>query len=121
MLHWFLRLPQLVRDIVYWFFWHIPTLWKQQGGTVGVTSVGMFTRGGAWGIPITNYSLHVCIGGIAAKPAFVGDVVMKREFVDITICINHDVVDGGPAARFLGTFRNLVESGLLLPEPAASV
>lgn len=119
LLHWFLRLPQIVRDIVYWFFWHIPTLWKKQGGTVGVTSLGMFTRGGGWGIPITNYSLHLCIGGIAEKPSYVGDTLMKREFVDITIAINHDIVDGGPAARFLSTFRDLVESGSLLPEPAA--
>ncbi len=115
-LHWFLRLPQFVRDIVYWFFWHIPTLWKQQGGTVGVTSVGMFTRGGCWGIPITNYSLHVCIGGIAEKPGYVGDTLMKREFVDITVAIKHDIVDGGPATRFISTFRKLVETASLFPE-----
>jgi len=119
LLPWFLRLPQLVRDLVYWFFWHVPTLWKQQGGTVGVTSLGMFTRGGGFGIPITNYPLSVCIGGIAERPAYVGETLMKRQFLDVTIALNHDTVDGGPATRFANAFRELVESGSLLPEPSA--
>ena len=113
-LRWFLHLPQLVRDAVYWFFWHNPGLWKQQGGTVGVTSLGMFTRGGGWGIPITNYTLSICVGGIAEKPAYVEDALMKRQFLSITVAINHDVVDGGPAARFVRRFQDIVESGELL-------
>ena len=118
-LRWFLRLPKALRDVAYWFMRRRPLTWKRQGGTVGVTSVGMFGTGGGWGIPITNYTLTVCVGGIAVKPAYVGDVLTRREFLDVTVCFNHDIVDGGPAARFVTRFKELVESGVLLvPGPA---
>jgi pyruvate/2-oxoglutarate dehydrogenase complex dihydrolipoamide acyltransferase (E2) component len=45
-----------------------------------------------------------------------------REFVDLTISIDHDVVDGAPIARFVNDFRNLIESGYsLLSEPVIEV
>jgi pyruvate/2-oxoglutarate dehydrogenase complex dihydrolipoamide acyltransferase (E2) component len=120
-LNWFLRLPQALRDVAYWFMRRRPLIWKRHGGTVGVTSVGMFGTGGGWGIPITNYNLTVCVGGIAEKPAYVGDILMKREFLDVTVAFNHDIVDGGPAARFVTRFKRLVESAaLLVPEPTAA-
>ena len=45
---------------------------------------------------------------------------MKREFLDVTVAFNHDIVDGGPAARFVTRFKRLVETAaLLVPEPTA--
>lgn len=34
-----------------------------------------------------------------------------REFLDLTISIDHDVVDGAPMVRFVNRFRDLIESG----------
>lgn len=112
----FLVLPRLLRDMVYWVYRRNPHLWKRQGGTVGLTSISMFVRDGGWVIPITNYTLNVCVGGIFVKPTYVGDTLMKRQFIAITVSINHDVVDGGPAARFVQRFRALVESARLLTD-----
>jgi len=115
----FVRLPRFVRELVYWYYGAVPRRWKQQGGTVGLTTLGMFGKGGGWGIPLTNSTLSACVGGIAEKPAYVGDVLMKREFLDVAVAFNHDIVDGGPAARFVNRFKELVETGtLLVPDPA---
>ena len=117
----FVRLPRFVRDLVYRYYGANPRSWKRQGGTVGLTALGMLGRGGGWRIQLSNSTLSVCTGGVTEKPAYVANVLMKREFLDVTVAFNHDVVDGGPAARFVTRFKRLVESAaLLVPEPSAA-
>ncbi len=116
----FVRLPRFVRDLVYRQFTGHPRAWKRLGGTVGLTALGMLGRGGGWGIQQSNSTLSVCTGGITERPAFVGDAIARREFLCVTVAFNHDIVDGGPAARFVTRFKKLVESAVLVaPEPAA--
>jgi pyruvate/2-oxoglutarate dehydrogenase complex dihydrolipoamide acyltransferase (E2) component len=117
-LKYFVRLPTFVREIVYAYFTANPHRWKQQGGTVGLTALGMFGAGGGWGVPLTNSNLAVCVGGIAERPAFVDGRIARREFLCVTVAFNHDIIDGGPAARFVDRLRKLTESGDLLDQPA---
>jgi pyruvate/2-oxoglutarate dehydrogenase complex dihydrolipoamide acyltransferase (E2) component len=105
-----LRLPGPVRRL----FWRLPRTfprrWKRVAGTVAVTSIGMFGPGGGWGISPTNYALQLTVGGIERKPRLVEGEVVAREFLSLTVTVDHDVVDGAPAARFVGRLRELVES-----------
>ena len=39
----------------------------------------------------------------------VGDRIEIREVLDVTISIDHDVVDGAPMVRFVNDFQKLVE------------
>jgi pyruvate/2-oxoglutarate dehydrogenase complex dihydrolipoamide acyltransferase (E2) component len=71
----------------------------------------MFGRGGGWAITMPNFTLTVALGGIAEKPGVVEGEIKIREYLDITVSIDHDIVDGAPAARFVYQFRDLVESG----------
>ena len=73
---------------------------KDMNGTVSLTSVGMFGNGVGWGIPVSNHTLQITPGGIGEKPAFVNGQVENREYLCATISIDHDIVDGAPAARF---------------------
>jgi pyruvate/2-oxoglutarate dehydrogenase complex dihydrolipoamide acyltransferase (E2) component len=87
-------------------------------GTVGVTAVGMAGRGGGWGLAPAGQSLLLIVGGIARKPAVVGDRVEPRSLLDLTVAFDHDVVDGAPAARFVHRLVDLIESGAGLPASA---
>jgi pyruvate/2-oxoglutarate dehydrogenase complex dihydrolipoamide acyltransferase (E2) component len=40
----------------------------------------------------------------------------SREYLNVTLSFDHDIVDGAPAARFAGRFTELVQSGYGLPE-----
>jgi pyruvate/2-oxoglutarate dehydrogenase complex dihydrolipoamide acyltransferase (E2) component len=100
------------------FFWafsligsRYPQIWKRYVGTVGITSVGMFGKGAAWGIPPTVPTLMITVGGIGEKPVLVDGHLVQREYLSLTISFDHDVVDGGPAARFIERLKELIESG----------
>jgi len=119
-----------------WFRWapllsHLPTalramLWhrlarnpqaiKRFAGTVGVTAVGMFGKGGGWGLTIPFLTLNLVLGGISEKPVLVSGHVEAREHLCITVSVDHDVVDGAQAARFSARLRDLIEHSFGLAE-----
>jgi pyruvate/2-oxoglutarate dehydrogenase complex dihydrolipoamide acyltransferase (E2) component len=88
---------------------------RQQVGTVAVSSVGMFGGGGGYAIsPPTIMSVEMVVGGLSRRPLVVGEGVEVRDTIDLSIAIDHAVVDGAPAARFIAEFRELVESASVL-------
>lgn len=79
-------------------------------GTVQVTAVGMFAGGGGYAIaPPTLASLTVVVGGLSRRPRVVGDEVVVRDVLDLTVTIDHNVVDGAPATRFGADLRRRME------------
>jgi pyruvate/2-oxoglutarate dehydrogenase complex dihydrolipoamide acyltransferase (E2) component len=104
----FARIPRFVRGLGWRVVAGRPALFKRLGGTVGLSSVGMFGLGG-WGIPIAPPTLMVTVGGITRKPRFVDGVLLDRELLAITLSFDHDVVDGAPAARFSRRLVQLIE------------
>lgn len=116
-----LRLPWLVRPlfmrVVRWMIWRDPARYTSAAGTVGITAVGMFGKGqGGWGIAPTMHSLCVIVGSTAWKPAVVAGKVEPREILNLTVSFDHDVVDGGPAARFARALVETIEGGAGLDE-----
>jgi len=81
-------------------------------GTVGITAVGMFGKGSGWGIPTAPIqSLFLTLGGIAEKPGVVDGYIAIREYLCLTVSLDHDIIDGAPAARFVTRLKDLIESG----------
>lgn len=112
----FLLLPTFIRDLAYGLITRSPRLFKKQVGTVMVTAVGMFGQGGGWGItPGSFYTTNILLGGIAQKPAVIDDQIVVRDFLSLTIGVDHDIIDGAPAARFVNRFKDLIESAYGLP------
>jgi pyruvate/2-oxoglutarate dehydrogenase complex dihydrolipoamide acyltransferase (E2) component len=107
----FLYLPAFVRRFFYWVVMRFPHRFREQSSPVMVTAVGMFGTGGGWAITMPNFTLTVAVGGIAEKPGVHQGQIAIREYLDLTVSIDHDVVDGAPAARFVQTFRSLLEAG----------
>jgi pyruvate/2-oxoglutarate dehydrogenase complex dihydrolipoamide acyltransferase (E2) component len=88
---------------------------RQHVGTVAVTAVGMFAGGGGFGIaPPTLMSLQIIVGGITDRPRVLNGEVHVRKVLDLSVTIDHNVVDGGPAARFGAELRHLIENATVL-------
>lgn len=108
---WFVMLPGFLRRSFYWALFKNPHLLKEFFGTVMMTAMGMFGTGGGWGIPVPNHTLQITLGGIAEKPGVVDNQIQVREYLSVTISIDHDIIDGAPAARFTQRLKELIESG----------
>ncbi len=111
-------LPRFIRDLFFWQpLFRNPFRVKQMMGTVGVTSLGMAGQSGlSWGIPIGIHPLIVAVGAIAKRPGIVGEQIVIREYVGLTVLFDHDVTDGAPVARFIRRLQELMASGYGLVE-----
>lgn len=85
------------------------------GGTFTITNLGMLGVEGF--TPVINLP-ECCIlgvGRIVRKPvALEGDQVAVRPTLTLSLAFDHRVLDGAPAARFLGRIAELVENPLRL-------
>lgn len=112
----FRSLPIFLRRIGWWKFRRDPFLKKRTMGTVGVTAVGMFGNIGGWPINIGFHSLEFALGGISKKGVMIDDKTEIREYLSVTVMLDHDVIDGAPAARFITRLAELIQDGYGLTE-----
>ena len=88
-----------------------PFLAKKTMGTIVVTSLGMFGENvTGWALPISAHPLTFALGSITRKPGVVDDRIEIREYLQMTVVFDHDVVDGGPATRFTARLAELMAS-----------
>lgn len=106
----FLLLPRFVRRLGWRVVLGDPRWFKRLGGTVGLSSVGMFGAGGGWGIVSAPPTLMVVIGGISTEPRLVDGRPQDRQLLHLTLTLDHAVVDGAPAARFAAHLGRLIET-----------
>lgn len=110
------RAPSFVRRLFYASLFLNPHWLKQITGTVVISSVGMFARGGGWGIGFLPFhTMGLTVGGISEKWVMMDGQPVPREYLCLTISFDHNIVDGAPAARFVSCFKELVESGTGIP------
>jgi pyruvate dehydrogenase E2 component (dihydrolipoamide acetyltransferase) len=80
-----------------------------RGGTITITNLGSI--GVEAFTPIINppECAILGLGRIARQPVLVGDQVVPRERMVLSLTFDHRIVDGGPAARFLQHLGRIVE------------
>jgi len=101
-LRWYLRFPQWLRlPLLRRLVLGSPRRSKAAMGNVMVTTVGMAGRARGWIVPTSVHPLCVALGSLGQKPAIHGGAVVPRTILHVTVLIDHDVVDGMPAARFV--------------------
>ena len=83
------------------------------GSTFTITSLGAL--GGLLATPIINHPEVAILGihKIAKRPAVVGDRIVIRDLMNLSISVDHRIVDGYDAARFVATIKAALER----PEP----
>jgi pyruvate/2-oxoglutarate dehydrogenase complex dihydrolipoamide acyltransferase (E2) component len=110
----YVLIPGFLRRLFFRLVRRFPHIVKQYGGTVMVSSVGMFGSGAGWGLALPGHALTVTVGGLVSRPALVDGRLENREHLCLTLTFDHDTLDGAPAARFAQCFKTLVESGSML-------
>jgi 2-oxoisovalerate dehydrogenase E2 component (dihydrolipoyl transacylase) len=80
------------------------------GSTFTITSLGAW--GGVMATAIINPPEVAILGvhRIARRPAVVGDAIVIRDLMNLSISFDHRVVDGFDAAQFVGEIKRQLES-----------
>jgi len=103
--------PMCIKKLLLLYARRSALLKKKHMGTVGVSSIGMFGKFPGWAVSIGIPATFVALGGIIKKPGVVDDTIQIRDYLHVTVVVNHDVVDGAPLARFVSCLTEHMENG----------
>jgi pyruvate dehydrogenase E2 component (dihydrolipoamide acetyltransferase) len=78
-------------------------------GTFTISNLGMFGTTEFAAIINEPEAALLAVGGLVEKPVVKKGAVIPGKTMKVTLCCDHRVVDGAEGARFLETFRKLVE------------
>ncbi|MEQ8154349.1 MAG: 2-oxo acid dehydrogenase subunit E2 [Clostridiaceae bacterium] len=111
LMKFYYSMPGFVRRVIWNNIIRSPFLTKENMGTVMITSIGMMGKINGWAIPVSVHPLCFAVGSIVKKPGVIDDRIQIREYLYITVLVDHDVIDGAPAIRALSKLTKLVETG----------
>jgi pyruvate dehydrogenase E2 component (dihydrolipoamide acetyltransferase) len=82
---------------------------QTSGGTFTVSNLGMYGVEHFTAIINPPESAILAVGATTREPAVVGDTLEPRYRLRYTLSVDHRVIDGALAAKFLQTLTNLIE------------
>jgi pyruvate dehydrogenase E2 component (dihydrolipoamide acetyltransferase) len=86
------------------------TLAQTTGGTFTISNLGMFGVEHFTAIINPPESAILAVGATTREPTAVGDAIALRYRLRYTLSVDHRVIDGALAARFLKTLTKLIEA-----------
>lgn len=108
------HLPGFIRRTIWRFMLKRPKMLFGKIGNVAVTSLGMYGKINGWFIPISIHPICFGIGSVMKKPVVKNDKIEIRDIMNLTVLIDHDVIDGGSMARFISALNRNIEAGIFL-------
>ena len=105
-------LPAFVRRSIWIYILHHPKIAFRYMGNVAFTTVGTMGTVNGWFIPKSVHPICFGTGAIIKKPKVINDAVKIREILNMTVLLDHDVIDGGPMARFINALSKNVENAI---------
>lgn len=110
--HLYYLLPGFIRRAFWKYLTRHPHFAFGKMGNVAVTSIGMVGKANGWFIPISVHPVCFGIGNISKKAVVADDTIVIREILNMTVLLDHDVVDGVIMARFISKLTENIEKGL---------
>jgi pyruvate/2-oxoglutarate dehydrogenase complex dihydrolipoamide acyltransferase (E2) component len=116
-----MRLPRSARRLLWWWVTRDPDRFRRQWGTVMLSNVGscMLPRP-FFAMADSFFTCTFTIGGRYERVAWVDGRPEPRQTLNVTVTVDHDIVDGGPAARFGQTLTRLIEEAAGLDDAFAA-
>lgn len=105
------RLPGFVRRFIWKVMLASPGFAYRKMGNAAVTSVGMIGKVNGWFIHRSVHPVSFGIGSVIKKPVVISNEVRIREILNITVLVDHDLVDGAPMVRLLKDLTKQIETG----------
>ncbi len=110
------RLYYLLPGFIRRYFWSYllshPHFAFGKMGNVGLTSIGMIGNVSGWFIPSSIHPICFGVSSVVKKPRVINDVVVIRDVLNMTVLLDHDVIDGAPMARFISDLSGNIEKAM---------
>lgn len=103
--------PAFIRKMIWKYMLRHPKIAFKKMGNVVVSSIGMMGTIKGWFIHTAVHPISFGIGSILKKPLVIDDEIKIREALNITILIDHDVIDGVQMAQFVDELTQNIENG----------
>ncbi|MDQ1560378.1 MAG: hypothetical protein QOD32_3438 [Pyrinomonadaceae bacterium] len=87
---------------------------EYMGATFSVSNLGMFGIDEFTAIINPPEAAILAVGAMSAKPVVREGEVVVRQLMRVTMSCDHRIVDGATGAKFLQTFKKMLENPLLL-------
>ena len=84
------------------------------GGTFTITNIGMFGVDSFDPIIVPPQSCILGVCRVAEKPVVVDGQIVVRSMMNLSLSMDHRVLDGVPGAQFLQTLKGLLEEPVLI-------
>jgi pyruvate/2-oxoglutarate dehydrogenase complex dihydrolipoamide acyltransferase (E2) component len=106
-----LKSPIFLKKLLIMFLRGKGVFKKKYMGVTSVTAIGMKGRFPGTVIPLGGpLSNLFVVGGIVKKPWVVKNKIVPREILNLTLTVDHDLIDGGPLVRFVDRLCELMEN-----------
>jgi len=104
------NLPGFIRRSIWRLMLENPQFVFRKMGNVVITSVGMIGRINGWFMQKSIHPLSFGVGSVLKKPVVIDNEIKIRDILNMTILIDHDVIDGAPMVRFLNYLTQAIEA-----------
>lgn len=108
------HMPGFLRRFIWKIMLRNPKIAYNKMGNAVITSIGMIGKINGWFIHKSVHPISFGIGSILKKPIVIDNEIKIREILNMTILVDHDVIDGAPMVRFLYDLTKYIETGELI-------
>ena len=105
------QMPGFLRRAVWKFMLGNPKIAYKKMGNAVITSVGMIGKINGWFIQKSVHPISFGVGSVLKKAIVIDNEIKIREILNMTILVDHDVIDGAPMVRFLNDLTKSLETG----------
>lgn len=117
MMSWIMKDSTLARRALVRTLRRDPRVRRRFSGTVIVTAPGLMAAGtSSCGFGPVSSTFAVQVGTIERQPRVVGDQVLPREALNLTLVADHEIVDGAEIARAIVELAGALRGGVPLQE-----
>jgi pyruvate/2-oxoglutarate dehydrogenase complex dihydrolipoamide acyltransferase (E2) component len=102
--------PSTIRRLFWKFLLNRPQLAYKTMGNVSVTSLSSAGKVNGWFIHSSVHPVSFGLGAVIKKPQVINNQIEIREIMNLTILLDHDVVDGMPMSKFVKDLTQRIES-----------
>ena len=87
---------------------------EYQGGSTAVSNLGMFGIKNFSAVINPPHATILAVGGGEKRPIVVGDSVVVKTMMSVTLSTDHRAVDGALGAQLLGAFKECIEEPAMM-------